>query len=67
MLRRMNGPSSLAGSMMADCRPMIYVSGGMSVVPVLCGWKSRHFLLSVLRKAMSRARRNEPWRAGVAT
>jgi hypothetical protein len=44
---------------------MIYVSGGMSVVPVLRVWKLRRFLLSVLRKAMSRARHNEPWRVGV--
>ena len=65
MLQRMNAPSSLAGSMMADCRPMIYVSGGMSVMPVLWDWTLRRFLLSVPRKAMSRARRNESWRVGV--
>ncbi len=44
---------------------MIYVSGGMSVMPVLWDWTLRRFLLSVPRKAMSRARRNESWRVGV--
>ncbi len=37
---------------------MIYVSGGMSVVPVLCDWKSRHSVLSELGKTRPLARRN---------
>lgn len=37
---------------------MIYVSGGMSVVPVLCGWKARHCVLSELGKTRPLASRN---------
>lgn len=46
---------------------MIYVSGGMSVVPVLCGWKARLYVISELGKTRPLARRNEPWRVGVLT